>query len=220
MSMSGESAARLHPLLAARWSPTEFDPSDVVTPGGGRVAARGGAVGAVGRELPAVGVHRRAPRRSRSRAPGAIPDQELGEVGRHRRGADRESVASLRRGHRLGVLGVLAVRPRPGGRPHVVSGAIAGIARAPVPGVRSRGAGRRVRGAAALGGDDDVGHRPDSGHGRSPRPRGPAPRDRRRHSATDIPLAASRGRRAPLVRPSRRVSPRRPARRRRAASRR
>ena len=32
MSMSSEPAARLHPLLAARWSPTEFDPSDVVTP--------------------------------------------------------------------------------------------------------------------------------------------------------------------------------------------
>jgi nitroreductase len=32
MSMSREPATRLHPLLAARWSPTEFDPSDVVTP--------------------------------------------------------------------------------------------------------------------------------------------------------------------------------------------
>src|SRR4029078_12887485 len=32
MSMSSEPAARLHPLLAARWSPTEFDPSDVVAP--------------------------------------------------------------------------------------------------------------------------------------------------------------------------------------------
>src|SRR5690242_17875945 len=32
MSMPGESVTPLHPLLAARWSPTEFDPSDVVTP--------------------------------------------------------------------------------------------------------------------------------------------------------------------------------------------
>lgn len=31
MSMPGEPATLLHPLLAARWSPTEFDPSDVVT---------------------------------------------------------------------------------------------------------------------------------------------------------------------------------------------
>jgi nitroreductase len=31
MSMNSESEALLHPLLAARWSPTEFDPSDVVT---------------------------------------------------------------------------------------------------------------------------------------------------------------------------------------------
>jgi len=30
MSMDSESAALLHPLLAARWSPTRFDPSDVV----------------------------------------------------------------------------------------------------------------------------------------------------------------------------------------------
>lgn len=32
MSMSSEPGTRLHPLLAARWSPTEFDPTDVVTP--------------------------------------------------------------------------------------------------------------------------------------------------------------------------------------------
>ena len=30
--MSSESAPPLHPLLAARWSPTEFDPSAVVSP--------------------------------------------------------------------------------------------------------------------------------------------------------------------------------------------
>ena len=32
MVMPAEPATRLHPLLAARWSPTQFDPSDVVTP--------------------------------------------------------------------------------------------------------------------------------------------------------------------------------------------
>src|ERR1700704_201907 len=32
MSMSREPATCLHPLLAARWSPTESDPADVVTP--------------------------------------------------------------------------------------------------------------------------------------------------------------------------------------------
>jgi hypothetical protein len=32
MAMPGEPATLLHPLLAARWSPTQFDPSDVVTP--------------------------------------------------------------------------------------------------------------------------------------------------------------------------------------------
>lgn len=32
MAMPDESVTSLHPLLAARWSPTEFDPSDVVTP--------------------------------------------------------------------------------------------------------------------------------------------------------------------------------------------
>jgi nitroreductase len=29
--MNGESTAPLHPLLASRWSPTQFDPSDVVS---------------------------------------------------------------------------------------------------------------------------------------------------------------------------------------------
>ena len=137
---------------------------DVVSAAAGRVAAGGGAVGAVGRELPAVGVHRRAPRRPDHERLDAIPDQELGEVGLHRRRAGREPVAPLRRGHRLGVLGVLALRPRPGRGPHVLSGAVARAARAPVPGLRSRRIDRRVRGAAALGGHDDVRHRPDPGH--------------------------------------------------------
>ena len=82
--MTGSGNPLLHPLLAARWSPTSFDPDHGIS----AVEVdyhRGRALGAFCWQLTAVGVHRRTARDRDARADGAPPCRQFALVGADRR---------------------------------------------------------------------------------------------------------------------------------------
>jgi len=123
--------------------PDDIRPVDASQPRRSRVVVRGRALGALGRELATVGVYRRPSRRAGARPPDTASGQEFGGVGTDSRCADREPLAPLRREHRLGLLGVLGLRPRAGRRAHVLPSAVAGSVCTRASSVPSTGPGSR-----------------------------------------------------------------------------
>ncbi len=139
-----------------------------------RRLAGGGAVGAVSGQLAALGLSHGAPRRRHALAAGAPPGRQFGEVGANGESAGRQPVPPLRRGHRLGVLRVLPVRPRPAGRSHDAASPGARAVCTAVPCLRTTPAWLQSSLCRPLGGHHHVGYRT----GRTTRSR----RDRRRRT--------------------------------------